>query len=393
MRQYLDGGGRLFFTSQAALAYTGLSQLIQTYFGVGDIDFGDVTSNVVSMPGTPLGDGSFGGTLLPFPYNWNLSSSVQPISGTSVILRGDSSQPFGLTREETQARSFPTLGRPAWRTAFAPFAFEALQPGNKVDLLNRILGWLTPLGKSSLTADRSMASPGEVVNYTLVLRADQALPASLGISHPVTLAVDLAPSLTLLSSSLQAAAGQPAGEWSGEIKAHDVLTWTFAARVDAAGPLTATARFGLTGAGLRFSRQVIVRPPAPALRTSLDVAPGSPAWGGTVTVTLRITNTSDLAAPNAIITAVVPPSLSIDSLATLLPNTATDATRMVIKTAVPPHASFMTQYRIFLPRFNAQALEAYNHAVIVDDGAGNLAQTSIWIAPRTTRLRYPFAPR
>jgi subtilisin family serine protease len=402
LRQYLDGGGRLFFTSQAALAYTGLSQLTTTYFGVGDIDFTDVTSNLVSIPGTPLGNGSFGGTLLPFPYNWNLSTAVQPISGTAVFLRGDSSQPFGLAREEPLARSFPPLGRPAWRTVLAPFAFEALQPGNRVDLLNRIVGWLTPLGKSSLSADRATASPGEVVNFTLVMRADQTLPASLGISHPVTLAVDLAPGLALVSSSLQGASGQTAGAWASDVTAGETLTWTFAARVDASGPVTATARFGLTGAGLRFSCQAVVRPPAPSLQTSLEVAPRSAAWGSSVTVTLRITNTSDLAAPNAVITAVVPPSLSITSLATaVLPdmadagtaNAATDATRMVIKAGLPPRGSYVTQYRIILPRFNALALEAYDHAVIVDDGAGNLTPASVWLAPRTTRLRYPLLPK
>ncbi|HEY3342354.1 MAG TPA: hypothetical protein VGK81_10060, partial [Anaerolineae bacterium] len=170
LRQYLDGGGRLFFSSQAALEYTLLSNFNQDYLGVSAINFNDVTSRVVGAPGNVIGDQFSSGSLLPFPYSWNTSTAVQPLSGTQVILRGDSGQPFGLARE---CAACPA----AWRTVFMPFAFEALTSTVKADLMNRITGWESWLGHSSFTADHASASPGEEVTYTVQLRVDdQAAP-------------------------------------------------------------------------------------------------------------------------------------------------------------------------------------------------------------------------
>ena len=170
LQQYLDGGGRLFLTSQTTLYRTGLGNFNRNYLGLSSIDFNDITSWIAGAPGNTIGDGFASGSMLPFPYNWNLSAAVQPLSGTQVILRGSSGQPFGLARE---TRTAP------WRTVLMPFAFETLTTTVRANLVNRVVGWLSWLGHSSLAPDRTSVSAGDAVTYTLQLRADDMIPPAL----------------------------------------------------------------------------------------------------------------------------------------------------------------------------------------------------------------------
>lgn len=404
LQRYLDGGGRLFFSSQAALSYTDLSPLVRNYFGVGAIDFNDVTSNVIGMPDTPLGDGAFGGSLLPFPYNWNLSSAVQPLKDTYVILRGESGQPFGLARSYAQTPT-PGLQLPVWRTVFMPFAFEVLPETARDDLMNRIVAWLSPLGGSSLVADRASAQDNAIVNFTLVLRADEIIPppaATFASAHPITMNVDLPAGMTLVSSSLPGATAQSAGQWAGDVRAGDVFTWTFAARVVgglAAGiPLTTTARFSINDIGLRFSRSAIVRMGAPTLSASLQAQASSPAWGSVVSATLRVQNTSNIAAPQTIITAELPFSFAYSG-----PITATASigkvnqkgagTQLIWTGALPAGGAVTIQIDMRLPSLAAWPPRVFYLAAQADPGVGGVVAASTWIAPDTANSYYPFTTR
>jgi subtilisin family serine protease len=387
LMRYLDGGGRLFFTSQAALAFTGLSPFAQGYLGVGNIDFDDVTSNVVGASGTPLGDGPFGSTLLPFPYNWNLSSAVQPTPGTQVFVRGESGQPFGLMREEP---TYEARSRPAWRTVFAPFAFEAMAPPDQHDVMNRIVGWLSPLGHSSVHADVDTVAPGQPVNIAVTLRADEV--AGRG-PQPAGVTMTLPAGFTLLSSSM------PDLQWAGPVRGGEVLTWTFtllaAGSVDPGTPLTVSAHFALPGLGMRFTQSKVIRVNAPAL--TLDIHETRPArWEGEMALRVTVTNAGLSDARNAIITAVVPPSITLNAgpLAASLPGHVMTATGAIFWQGDIPRGQTLTldiQGRMpaLTPRMTRIRLQA---TALADDPHGRLTQASVTLAPFTARLFHPYMP-
>jgi hypothetical protein len=391
MQQYLDAGGRLFYTSQAALSYTGLSPLVRNYFGVGDIDFDDVTSNVLGASGTPLGDGPFGSTLLPFPYNWNLSSAVQPTPGTQVILRGDSGQPFGLMREEP---AVSLRSRPVWRTVFAPFAFEAMEPTHMQDVMNRIVGWLSPLGRSTINADTSTVAPGQQAHVTVTLRADEVIVRAPGTRHAATVSLTVPAGFTLLASSMPNAT-----EWSGNINAGDVMTWTFtliaAGGVDASKPLTLSAHYSLDDLGMRFTQSKAFRMNAPALEPAIEETRQS-IWNGELAMRATVTNAGLSDARNAIITAVVPASITLNagSVVASLPGQVMTTTGAIIwQGDIPLGQTLVMNFNGSLPPISPKMLQVWLQATaLADDQQGRLTQSSITLAPYTSRIFYPFIP-
>lgn len=401
LQRYLDGGGRLFLTSQAALAYTGFSPFARTYLGVGAIDYDDVTSNVIGLAGTVLGDDVPGGSLLPFPYNWNLSSAVQPVNGAQVILRGDSGQPFGLSR--SNARD-PAIGPqlPIWRTVFMPFAFEALPEPSRVELMNRIIGWLSPLGQSALTADRPSARLGETVHFTLTLRADAIFPPSLSRSadrHSVSVQVGVPDGMTIVSSSLPNAGGQQAGAWTGDVRAGDVFMWTFAARVDATGagtPLTATAHISMNDVGLHFTRATVVRANAPSLRGVLQVQSSPLQWNRPMTVALRTVNAGEIPAQQATITLTLPTSLTFPALITHTASAGMlrrEGARLIWRGALLPGDQVEIRLTTRLPSLEAWPSHGFLLDARMDDGFGRVAPATLWIAPATYELHLPSIAR
>ena len=396
LERYLEGGGRLFFTSQAALSFTGLSPFVQRYLGVGDIDFDDVTSNVIGAGGTPLGDGPFGGTLLPFPYNWNLSSAVQPTPGTQVILRGDSSQPFGLMRSEP---ADIVAQRPEWRTVFAPFAFEALDRAGMHDTLNRIVGWLSPLGNSTMDADAATVAPGQRINITVTLRADNVIARWPGMKQAAHVSVTLPTGLSLTSSTLPNAAGNIAGAWTGEISAGDTMIWSIAAiadsNVNAFTPLTLTTQYALDDLEVQFTQSKIIRVNAPALEPAITEVRQS-QWNGDLALQVTVANSGLSDARNAIITTVVPPSVTLlaDSVIANLPGKVTTTTTAIIwQGDIPQGQTLSIDINGRMPSISIKALQSWMPATAVaDDRVGGLTQATIALLPFTHRVYYPFIP-
>jgi uncharacterized repeat protein (TIGR01451 family) len=401
LSQYLDGGGRLFFSSQAALDYTLLSDFNQDYLGVADINFSDVTSHVVGAPGNVIGEQFSGGSMLPFPYNWNLSSAVQPLSGTQVILRGDSGQPFGLARECVTCLA-------AWRTVFMPFAFEVLTSPVKADLLNRITGWQSWLGHSSLVANRASVAQGEAVTYTLQLKVDdQAAPGlhSLmrspdALTTTLSISVPLDTNLSVLSSTLSNSTAHNAGEWRGEVRFGEVLTFTFVAAAAPAlsdwTPLTATLLAALEEPNIHFARQALVHVNAPQLASTLTTQPPQPRWNSTLTFTLRVTNTGVMDAPDASVVNAIPTSLRLftPTLALSGPgNTTLTGQRIDWQGVLSTGQAITLTYVVSTPAFTNDAVGAFYNAAQVDNGAGHVSQSELWVTPHTAVYYLPVLRR
>ncbi len=382
LRRYLEGGGRLLFSSQAALFYTELSAFNQNYLGVAAIDYEDVFSNVTGAPGV-IGNDFAGGSLLngfgQFPYAWNLSTAVQPLSHTQVILRGDSGQPAGLAREQTAGSG--------WRASFLPFAFEALTTTVRDDLMNRIVGWLSWAGRSSLAPDRDRIAAGDHVTFTIALRADDVISSPLAITPTVTLSAPASADLFVISSTLPGWTTHTGGTWSGALQAGMSMTWTFVATTSAALPagasLTATLHIALQQPDIRFTRHAALRVASPELISSLEMQPAGPGWRSLITFTARVTNTGGVAAPTAMLTAVIPTGLTLLTHTVQGPGTGSTAlahNRIGWTGALAGGASISLTYAVSAPALRLPQRDFY-HAVLVYDGTGQISQSALWVSP------------
>ena len=286
---YLDGGGRLFLSSQEYLYVIGQEALTRDYFGV--VTHSETLSQtaVTGVPGHVLGDG-IGPLALDYPFrNW--SDSVLPAPGAAVAFRGQHGQPGALTNEGNCAAGGPAC---RWRTAFFAFPVEAFPFEERVVLVGRLVGWLSWLGRSDLRADRAVAQVGEMVGYTLTVRNDGPGPV-VGAAVSNTLPLNT----TLADGPHGGASYDPVTRrisWSGDLGVGDALTFTYRLQVTAGtGQVQSLnrAEFTLGGQGLRFEREAVVQVGAPDLATSvLTVEPATVHSATEVTVTLALRNTS-----------------------------------------------------------------------------------------------------
>ena len=411
LRQYLQGGGRLFLSSQSMLQYTEANAFDRQYLGIGTLDFNDVISRIVGAPGNPIGDGLVGDTLLPFPYNWNLSTAVQPMSGTQVVLRSNSGQPAGLAN--IGIMRVVAGGQPAqWKTVFMPFAFETLSTTTRVDLMNRVVGWLSWLGDSSLVANTSTVNIGTGVVYTLTLRADANMPSSP--TQTVMISVPVAPGLQVISSTLAGFTADNAGSWAGVIRPGEVMTWQFGAVVTTppqparvADPLTATLSVAMSPAALHWTHASAVYLNAPQIQTSYSVNPASPVWGGSAVLKLVMRNTGSIPANSLRLTVTVPTGLTLgpaSSIVLLLNNAtpipsalgesdlAVQGRQIVWQGSLQAGGELEMSYPISVPRFSARQPLAFFNSVRIEVG-GMAQQAETWLVPGTGLFRFPILMR
>ncbi|RMG65548.1 MAG: hypothetical protein D6709_02385 [Chloroflexi bacterium] len=404
---YLASGGRLFLTSQAALYYVASTHpLIARYFGVGAIDDTDATSSVVGAPGHVIGRRFPDNTLLTgpggrFPYNWNLSTAIQPARGARVVLRGEQHQPFGLANSgpatlPTAPRATGDLAPADWRAVLMPFAFEALTATARADLMNRVVGWLSWLGESSLVPHAAVVGAGQPATFTLWLRPD--LSAHGPLTTRLAISAQVSPSADVLTSELSHPAGHYAGDWQGVITAGQAISWTFVISPNSAlspgSSLSATAFFSLEDIGMRFSQQAEIQIDAPTLTATLALTPTPSRWGEPITATLWMTNLGYDSAPAAVALAIVPyplrlltPTVSASSGAVI------SASRWVRwQGALNSGQSITLTYVMTLPAF-AVWPGAYYHAVSFGPHDAWHDQRDVWIEPRTMRHFLPIIRR
>ena len=397
LRQYLDGGGRLFFTSQAALQYTLGNNFDQQYLGVAMVDYNDVISSVVGSSGNAVGQNFDTATTEPFPYYWNLSTAVQPMPGSIVALRGNSGQPAGLMRSGKSDDK-------VWRTAFMPFAFEALPTAARNDLMNRVVGGLSWLGTSTLIADETSRNPGDLVTYTLRLRAD----GSMGVTntHSVAISVPVSSGLIVVSSTLPNSSASSAGVWRGVVHPNDSIVWTFVARIGSGlapgSPLTATLQIAIEDIQLHFTRDELVHVGQPVLQTNLNTVPKTPRWNSLITATLVTQNIGNVAASQASIRNVVPTGLRLmtDTIElqgggqiTLSENGSDPVAVFGWTGNLAAGAAITITYQISVPGITVGLPDSFFHAAQLNDGLADLSLAAVWITPQTARVLLPIVMR
>ncbi|MBX7214467.1 MAG: S8 family serine peptidase [Thermoflexales bacterium] len=294
MTRYLQGGGRLLFSSMSALYELDVSAFSQNYLGVAAIQWNDAITSLAAEPGNPVTGRAFStASLLPWPsgYNWNLTSSVTPIGPARVIARNASGQPAALANR----------GSGGWKSIFLPFPLEAVTDTQRSLLMDQIMGWLSPLGDSTLVGDREVALPGETADFTLTLRADDVLLPTGTLTRAVSVTVSVngmdavVPMLTSWAGGL-AAGGSQVLRFAGQVPAQTPV----------GTPMTATARIVMPELGWAMTRQWPIRAGAPALTVSLSLSPEALRPVTQTLLTIVVSNTSALTASGSLTTALPP---------------------------------------------------------------------------------------
>ncbi len=295
---YLDGGGRLLLSSQDLLDVRGLSDFVRTRLGVVGAALTITPTDVLELPGNPLGT-DLGPWPLTFPFrNW-----------------GDGVTPGAPARGVLQDQGQFTVGvvRPAgkWRTAFFAFPLETLDDAARRTLVGRTLVWLSPMGESRLDAP-AFAAEGSHIPVTLTL--------GLGTDTPradLRAVVPLLPETSLVSGSLRGPwEYDPAANalaWSGALSPG--ITLTLGADLELSTDIPDGASLPLrarlyAGDGLTVTAEAPIRVDVPWLTLAEQVEPAEAPLGGTARYTITVANAGILSA-TAHLTDTLPSGLTL----------------------------------------------------------------------------------
>jgi photosystem II stability/assembly factor-like uncharacterized protein len=142
---YLDGGGRLFVSSQDYLSESpgGLTDFATRYLHVSGCFKDTHKPGVAGLPGDPIGDGLVFNPL-DYPFD-NLSDSVFPDGLAAKVMNVVPGPGAAAIRYPAQ------VDTSAFRTVFFAFPFEAVPEGGeppctRATLMRRVVEWLVPEG-------------------------------------------------------------------------------------------------------------------------------------------------------------------------------------------------------------------------------------------------------
>jgi uncharacterized repeat protein (TIGR01451 family) len=293
---YLDGGGRLFLTSQDFLYYHRDTSLSQDYLGVVDYTESVTPTMASGAPGETIGD-RLGPYVLDYPFA-NLSDAVVPGPGVAVSFYDQDHLPIALAR---QAQDY--------KVVFFSFPYEALPEAGRTEVMERTIGWLSWLGGSTFSADRETVSSGETLAYTITLRNDGPEAVSTLLSNTLPLSLTMVPS-SLTGSAIYSPSTRRVS-WEGQLGAGAAVTFTYrvtvAAGAPVATPIVNTARLGLKDQDIYFDRDAVSRVNAPDLSPSALWCDPCPARPGTVVAcTLTLANAGSGDAVQATATSFLP---------------------------------------------------------------------------------------
>ncbi len=377
---YLDGGGRLFLSSQDFLYYHLDTAFSQEHLGVmGYTEY--VTPTLASgVPEDPIG-GPLGTYALDFPFqNW--SDALLPTPGTAVPFRDQERRAIAVAQHGEDFKS-----------VFFSFPFEALEATGRGEVMKQILGWLSWLGDSSLASDRAAVSGGDVLTYSIALHNDSSTTASTTLSN--TVPADLA----LVAGSLTGPAVYHSAtrrfSWAGPLEPGETLTFTYQTTLTqglpAGTPITNTVRVGSEDQEFHFFRTALVRVDAPDLSPStLQCDPSSARPGTLVTCTLALANAGTGDAPQAsAIHAAPADAWLVPSSLSQIGGGATEISTGTVQWAgvLSAGAQVTLTYALTLPT-NPVSPPLYSVA-FVEDGTGQAWERAAWLFPEPCRLYMP----
>lgn len=285
LQAYLEAGGRLLFVSQEFL-YKHAPHPLAARLGVLRWSEGHPTLQVSGVADHPAGD-FWPPVTLDYPYpNW--ADVIEPQPEAAPVLRGEQGQPVGIAAGP--------LAAGYGRTLFYAFELAALPADVHATVLQRGVGWLSPLGQSTWTLTPTTPLPGERVTAVLALHNDAASTVTASFSHTLPAALELA--TETLPEVIFYDAPQRTLAWTGDVSHTAPLTFSWAMTVTGAPglDLTPTVTLALPTLELTFARASRVRVGGANLEYSRWITAPDVLRGGTpVTLGLEVRNTGHTA--------------------------------------------------------------------------------------------------
>ncbi len=280
---YLVAGGALFYNGQDYLYATeGPDDFARDYLGVAAYTEDFTSTLVTGVITSPVGSW-LGPSQLTYPYR-NYSDALTPTTTASPAFVGQAGQVNSLTNQGD-----------TWRTSFFAFDPDGLPSDTTHRLVARLVGWLSWMGGSSVTADRSMARAGDTLTYTVELKNDgqEAIErAVMTATFPIN--------LTPVPASIQGGAAWNSGlgvfSWSGNLALGQSRIFTYQAFIDnslsGAQVISHTVWMGYDSHSVYFDRIASTYVNYPLLtQSSFQVTPANVSEGEWLTYTLRLRNT------------------------------------------------------------------------------------------------------
>jgi uncharacterized repeat protein (TIGR01451 family) len=274
LQTYLQRGGRLLLSSQEYLSTDGMEDFKRNTLGVMTAAT-DITTALVSGVQGGLFDG-LAHQPLNYPYP-NYDDALAPQPGAQVALVGDHGWPVALAHDMGISK-----------TLYMAFGFEGLPAASQAEVMDRAIGYLSRLGRSSVTTDRVLARPGDVITATIAVLNDGVAPIERA-------------ALTLTLPSGVSYLGGHALTWSGALSVSQIVTrhllLKLADTLNAGTIITLPVEFRDDDQALGFTRAARLSVAGPLL--ALTYAPEMPAVlsGRIVTWTLTARNNGALTAP------------------------------------------------------------------------------------------------
>jgi hypothetical protein len=151
---YLDGGGRLFLSSQGYLNHQGVTAFTSDYLGVDAFTADGLAASATGVASDPIGDGLSFALSPPFA---DAADHLTP--GTAVPwLLAPGGEPIGVRNDAG-----------FHRTVFLAAPFEGIPAGDRPVVMGRILDWLAGSAPTGIAADPS-------ATRAAALRLDPAVP-------------------------------------------------------------------------------------------------------------------------------------------------------------------------------------------------------------------------
>ncbi|MCA1554178.1 MAG: hypothetical protein LC737_07355 [Chloroflexi bacterium] len=242
LRAYLNGGGRLFYSAQDYLYVRGnTSTFARDYFGVLTYTNDMTVTSVSGVPDNIISSG-LGPYSLTYPYR-NFSDYVTPTLSTRTTFIGNNIAGAAVNYFDPFAN---------FKTVFFAYPFEALAPAQQPTVMRNVLGWLTPLGESTLSAPRLMPYAGRIQYQLQLSSSNLAFVASARITTTLPSDVSL---VSLDSPGLSYDIATRRVIWSGTLDPSATPNWTvqLSASASPGYSFTTTSTFD-DGEGIVFTR-------------------------------------------------------------------------------------------------------------------------------------------
>jgi uncharacterized repeat protein (TIGR01451 family) len=228
LMSYLDGGGRLFFSSQDFLYqhlrnHGSYAPFAQDYLGVlahtEDLSSTLAVGNNYSQAGAYLGPYAL--TFPPGYHNW--TDTLTPTTAVEVYSLGQHDHPNGLTNAGTGP------GGRRWHTNFLAFGPELMAADEQATFMRRSVGWLSWLGESTIEAEVGQLAGGAIVTYSAVISNNSW--ADIGAA---AFTATFPAGLTPLNGSAGLGFDGSRFTWSGPLAAGARQAFTYTAQINQA---------------------------------------------------------------------------------------------------------------------------------------------------------------